>query len=90
MAYAEDCKSSNAGSIPAIISMEYEKQSIWHTNYIEYKKWYVDTKANRNYKRFAKRQFHKTRRQCDKKMIHSQVAKSGKGLNNSSNSVIFY
>lgn len=53
--------------------MQCAKQGYWHSEYQEFKKYIVDSKANNNYKQFAKNQFHKARRRYDKKIIDRQI-----------------
>ena len=53
--------------------MECRRQSYWHSEYQEFKNWIVSTNANESYRSFAKNQFHKARRQNDKKIITKQL-----------------
>ena len=53
--------------------MECVRQSYWHTEYQWFKNYVVDTKAKKSFKDFAKNQYHKARRQHDKKIIEKQL-----------------
>lgn len=58
-----------------VLFMETAKQSYWHTEYQWFKNYVIDTKAKQEFKRFCKRQYHKTRRQYDKDIINNRLNK---------------
>lgn len=53
--------------------MQCDKQSYWHTEYMFHKNYTVDSPANNNYQRFAKRQYHRARRRHDKDIIDQEL-----------------
>jgi len=53
--------------------MQCKAQSYWHTEYQFHKNYTVDTPANNNYQKFAKRQYHKARRRHDRQIIGTQL-----------------
>lgn len=65
--------------------MDSRREAYWQSEYKEFKHCFKNTKANIIYKRYAKQQKHKARRQHDKVKINNQLRDMRKESNKETN-----